>query len=256
MRVTILGSGTSHGVPSIGCQCPVCTSPDPRDTRTRCSIVVEWQGKTILVDTPPELRQQAIRSHVTRVDALLYTHSHADHLFGLDDVRRYCEVQEDELPVYGDKWSLQDIQRAYRYVFTQTQLGGGKPRLDLRLIDGDRIEWEGLTIEAIPVWHGELGVQAFRFGDFAYVTDVSRVPDEAWPRLAGLHTLILGAIRWEPPHPTHMTVGEALEVVDRLRPRRTFLTHITHLIGHVETERRLPAPVRLAYDGLVLDVPD
>jgi phosphoribosyl 1,2-cyclic phosphate phosphodiesterase len=255
MRVTVLGSGTSHGIPAIGCGCEVCSSPDPRDRRFRCSISVQWRGRSILVDTPPEFRLQSIRSHLRRVDLLLYTHSHADHIFGLDDVRRYNEMQGVELPIYSAAETLEDLQRSFRYVFVTTQLGGGKPKLALTPIEGDRVNWEGLEIEAIPIWHGKLPVLAFRFGDFAYVTDTSEIPASSMERLRGLDTLILGALRWE-EHPTHFNIDQALAVVAELRPRRTFFTHIAHTVGHRETEARLPSGVRLAYDGLVLDVPE
>ena len=254
MRVTVLGSGTSHGVPAIGCSCAVCTSPDPRDRRTRCAIVVEWRGKTILIDTPPELRQQVIRSHVRRVDALLFTHSHADHIFGLDDVRRFNEMQGGELPVFARTETLSDVERAFRYVFVPTQLGGGKPQLALTPLQGDRLEWQGLAIEAIPVLHGRMPVLAFRFADFAYVTDVSEIPPASLERLRGLDTLILDALRAE-PHPTHFTIEKALEVVAELRPRRTFFTHMSHSVPHAATERTLPPGVRLAYDGLRFELP-
>jgi phosphoribosyl 1,2-cyclic phosphate phosphodiesterase len=255
VRVTVLGSGTSHGIPSVGCLCHVCASPDPRDRRTRCAITVQWRGKSILVDTPPELRQQVIRSHVRRVDAILFTHSHADHIFGLDDVRRFNEMQGGDMPIFARADTLEDIERAFRYVFIQTQLGGGKPKLELTPLEGDRLEWEGLGIELIPVFHGQLPVLAFRFGDFAYVTDTNRIPDESLERLRGLDTLILDALRPE-PHPTHFTIAQALETVAELRPRRAYFTHLTHNLPHAETERHLPEDVRLAYDGLVLDIPD
>jgi phosphoribosyl 1,2-cyclic phosphate phosphodiesterase len=250
VRVTVLGSGTSHGIPAIGCACPVCTSPDPRDRRARCSVLVQTGGRALLIDTPPELRQQVIRSHVERVDALLFTHSHADHIFGLDDVRRFNEIQQTEMPVFSREATLEDLRRAFRYVFVPTQEGGGKPKLALTPI-GDRLEWEGLEIEAIPVWHGRLEVIGFRFGPFAYVTDASAIDPSARERLRGLDLLILGALRWE-PHPTHFTIAQALETVADLRPRRTFLTHLSHTVGHAETEARLPSGVRLAYDGLIL----
>ena len=255
MRVTVLGSGTSHGIPSVGCACAVCASPDPRDRRSRCALVIQWQGRTLLVDTPPELRQQVIRSQVRRVDALLFTHSHADHIFGLDDVRRFNEMQSGELPVFAGETTLRDLERSFRYVFVPTQLGGGKPRLALTPITGDRLEWDGISVEAIPVFHGELEILAFRCGPFAYVTDASRIPPESLERLRGLDTLILGALRWE-PHPTHFTIDQALEVVSELAPRRTFFTHLSHTVPHAETERRLPSGVRLAYDGLILDLPN
>jgi len=255
MRVTILGSGTSHGIPAVGCLCRVCASPDPRDRRTRPSIVVEWRGKSLLIDTAPELRQQVIRSHVRRVDAILYTHSHADHVFGLDDVRRFNEMQEGELPVFARPDVLADLERAFRYVFVQTQAGGGKPKLALKPLEGERLEWEGLTIEAIEVFHGVLPVLAFRFGGFAYVTDTSRIPPESLDRLRGLDTLVLDALRPE-PHPTHFSIDEALEVVAEIRPRRTFFTHMAHTVEHAVIERSLPAGVRLAYDGLVLETGD
>jgi phosphoribosyl 1,2-cyclic phosphate phosphodiesterase len=255
IRVTILGSGTSHGIPAVGCLCNVCASPDPRDRRTRCAITVRWGETTFLIDTPPELRQQVIRSQVRRVDALLFTHSHADHIFGLDDVRRFNDIQGADLPVFGREETLEDIRRAFRYVFIPTQLGGGKPKLALMPLDGDRLEWSGLTIEAIPVFHGELEVLAFRFGDFAYVTDTGRIPEASMDRLRGLDTLILDALRWE-PHATHFSIAEAVEVVEELKPRRTFFTHLAHTVQHADAERRLPPNVRLAYDGLILTVPD
>lgn len=209
----------------------------------------------MVVDTPPELRQQVIRSQVRRIDALLFTHSHADHIFGLDDIRRFNELQQVDMPVFARPETLQDIERAFRYVFIPTQLGGGKPRLTLTPLRGPRLEWEELSVEAIPVYHGALEVLAFRFGDFAYVTDVSRIPEESMERLRGLDTLILGALRWE-PHTTHFNIEQALEVVHELRPRRTYFTHLAHNLLHAETESRLPSGVRLAYDGLILEIPD
>jgi phosphoribosyl 1,2-cyclic phosphate phosphodiesterase len=254
LRVIVLGCGTSHGVPAVGCGCAVCCSADPRDRRTRCGIAVRVAGKTLLIDAPPELRQQVVRSHITRVDAILFTHSHADHIFGLDDVRRYNDVLEGDMPVYGRPDVLQDLERAFRYVFVESQAGGGKPKLALTPIETEQFEAAGVPIEAIPIFHGELPITAYRIGDFAYVTDVSRTPDESLARLGGLDLLILGALRPAPPHATHFTFSEALSVVERLAPRRTFFTHMTHEVSYQESEAALPSGVRLAYDGLVLEV--
>lgn len=255
MRVTFLGTGTSHGIPSIGCRCEVCRSSDPRDTRSRCSIHVQWRGKQLLVDTPPELRQQVIRSHVRRVDAILFTHTHADHLFGLDDVRRFNDLQGGELMAFARPDDLEVIRQAFRYIFVTTQAGGGKPQLRLSPIENDSVKFDDLTVEAIPIMHGKLEVTAYRFGAFAYVTDVSRIPPTSLERLRGLDTLALGALRHE-PHPTHFTVAEAVEVVRTLAPRRAFFVHMSHGLPHRQTERGLPPNVRLAYDGLVVEVPD
>ena len=208
-----------------------------------------------MVDTPPEFRLQAIRSGLTRLDALLYTHSHADHIFGLDDVRRFNDLQKQEMPVFAMPETLLDLERSFRYAFIPTQEGGGKPRLDLTPIVGDRLDWEGIRIRVLPVRHGSLPVLAFRMGDFAYVTDASYLPAETMAGLLGLHTLILGALRWE-PHPTHFTIPQALSVIEELRPRRAFLTHLAHNLPHAATEAGLPPGVRLAYDGLLLTFSD
>jgi phosphoribosyl 1,2-cyclic phosphate phosphodiesterase len=189
------------------------------------------------------------------VDALLFTHSHADHIFGLDDVRRFNEMQGGELPVFARPDTLADLERAFRYAFITTQVGGGKPKLALTPLNEERLEWEGLTVEVIPVFHGSVEIAAFRFGNFAYVTDTSLIPEASLERLRGLDTLILAALRWE-PHTTHFTIDQALAAVEELRPRRTFFTHMAHTVPHAETEARLPPGVRLAYDGLILSVPD
>jgi phosphoribosyl 1,2-cyclic phosphate phosphodiesterase len=253
MRILFLGTGTSHGVPAIQCRCAVCTSPDPRNLRARCAVIVSEGGRTVLVDTPPELRQQSIRFHLERVDAVLFTHSHADHIFGLDDIRRFNDLQGGEMPCYGSRETLADLERAFRYVFVETQAGGGKPRLTLHAVEAGPFVAAGINVEAIPILHGRLPVFAFRFGAFAYVTDVSEIPPASRERLRGLDTLVLGALRHR-PHPTHFSVTQALEAVAELQPRRAFFTHIAHDLEHRETDSALPPGVRLAYDGLLLEL--
>lgn len=255
MRLTFLGTGTSHGIPAIQCRCAVCCSPDPRDRRTRPSAWVRWRGASFLIDCAPELRLQAVRSNLSRVDAILLTHSHADHLFGLDDVRRFNEIQAAPLPVFGTAETLAHVRRAYDYVFRVTQAGGGKPSLELREIGPGPLPWSGPPVEAIPVFHGALEVMAFRFGSTAYVTDVSRIPSASMARLRGLEVLVLDALRWE-PHPTHLTIEQAVQVAAELGARRTYFTHMAHTVAHAETDRGLPPGVRLAYDGLTVEAPD
>lgn len=253
-RVIILGSGTSHGVPMIGCTCAVCLSNDPRDRRTRPSILVDVEdGPSMLVDTSTDLRQQALTHGVARVDAILYTHSHADHIMGLDDVRRFNVMQGGAIPAYADARTAGDLRRAFSYVFEPpNQQGGGIPQISLTTVDR-RFGVGGVAIEPVPVFHGARPILGFRFGSLAYLTDCNRIADEAWPLLEGLDTLILDALRHR-PHPTHFTVAEALQVAARVAPRRTFLTHICHDLGHQATNAALPAGVELAYDGLELAV--
>lgn len=253
-RVTVLGSGTSHGVPMIGCTCAVCRSADPRDRRTRPSIhVAVEQGPSILVDTSTDLRQQALTHGVERVDAIVFTHSHADHIMGLDDVRRFNVMQRGAIPAYADERTAADLRRSFAYVFNAAaEPGGGIPQVSLTTIDGP-FNIGGTGVQPVPLLHGARLILGFRFGSFAYLTDCSRVPDEAWPLLEGLDVLILDALRHR-PHPTHFTVAEALEVVDRLEPRQTYFTHVCHDLPHAATNASLPTGVELAYDGLALTI--
>jgi phosphoribosyl 1,2-cyclic phosphate phosphodiesterase len=252
LKITFLGTGTSHGVPVIACECPVCTSLDPRNHRTRCSILVEYDDAHILIDTPPELRLQVVRAGLKRLDAVLFTHSHADHVFGLDDVRRFNDLQGGELPIYGNADTLADLRRIFQYVFVPTQKGGGKPRLDLRPLNG-KLELAGLAWRPLTVMHGELPITAYRFGRAAYVTDVSRIPEEAEAQLHDLDLLILDALRYR-AHSTHFNIEQALAAVERLAPRRALFTHLCHDVEHARTSAELPEGVGLAYDGLVVEV--
>jgi phosphoribosyl 1,2-cyclic phosphate phosphodiesterase len=253
-RVTVLGSGTSHGVPVIGCECPICTSTDPHDVRLRPSIYVDVPERArLVIDTTPDFRQQALRHRLRRVDAVLFTHAHADHILGFDDLRSFNFLQRAAIPAYANREAWEVLKRSFYYAFDGLpRLGGGVPQVIDHQADGP-FEVGGVRVTPVPVWHGTLPVLGFRFGRFAYVTDCSRIPEDSWPLLAGLDTLILGALRDE-PHQTHFTVAEALDVVRHLAPRRTFLTHMTHDLGHAATNARLPRGVELAYDGLVVDV--
>jgi phosphoribosyl 1,2-cyclic phosphate phosphodiesterase len=253
-RVTFLGTGTSHGVPMIGCRCATCTSADPHDTRLRPSIYLAVEsGPSILVDTGTDLRQQALAHNLTRVDAILFTHSHADHVMGLDEVRRFNMLQGGAIPAFADPRTAADLRRTFDYVFGEPdQKGGGVPQIDLRIIDGP-FAIDGLPITPVRIFHGARPILGFRFGSLAYLTDCSAIPDESWPLLEGLDVLVLDALRHR-PHPTHFSVSEALAVIARLRPRRALLTHICHDLPHQATNRTLPAGVALAYDGLTLDV--
>jgi len=253
-RVTFLGTGTSHGVPMIACDCAVCRSADPRDTRLRTSIYVDVPDRQrILVDTSPDLRQQAIRHRITRVDAVIYTHSHADHILGLDELRRFNAVQRAAVQCYATPATWDHIRRTFYYVFDTTpRLGGGIPQLSSHDIDGPFV-LGGVRVVPIPLWHGTMPVLGFRFGRFAYLTDCNRLDDAAWPLLDGVDTLVVDALR-DRPHPTHFSVTEALEVIEKVAPRRAFLVHMTHDLEHEATSARLPPGVDLAYDGLVLDV--
>lgn len=252
MRLTFLGTGTSTGVPTLACHCRVCTSPDPHDQRTRPSLLVESRGRVLVIDTTPDFRAQALRENLERLDAVLFTHSHADHILGLDDVRSFYFRQQKPIPIYADAYCMREIYRTFKYIFDGDYPYGGVARLDPHLIDGP-FEVEGLKIVPVPVLHGNLPILGFRINGVAYLTDVSEIPEPSYPLLEGLEVLILDALRPR-PHPTHLTVEQALSVMQRLKVPRGYCTHIAHELGHEETNARLPSHVRLAYDGLQLEV--
>lgn len=252
MRVTFLGTGTSTGVPTLACHCKVCTSPDPRDKRTRPSILLEHDGKAIVIDTTPDFRIQALREDLQRLDAVLFTHAHADHILGLDEVRVYYFRQRKPIPIYADAECMASIQHTFKYIFDGTYPYGGIAKLDPYLIDGPFVLGD-LQIVPVPVWHGNVSILGFRIGQLAYLTDVSAVPESSLPLLEDLDVLILDALR-HTPHPTHMTVEQSLGLVECLKCRQAYLTHIAHELGHEQTNAILPPHVRLAYDGMKLEL--
>ena len=237
----------------IGCTCAVCRSTDPRDRRLRPSIYLEVPGRAaILVDTTPDLRQQALTTGLTRLDAVLFTHSHADHILGLDEIRRFNFMQGAAIPCYATADVWESIRRTFYYVFDGVpREGGGIPKIDAHEITGP-LAVAGVHVVPVPLLHGRMPILGFRFGDFAYLTDCSAIPEESWALVAGVETLIIDALR-DKKHPTHFTVAEALEAIARIAPGRAYLTHMSHDLGHAETNARLPRGVELAYDGLSLD---
>jgi phosphoribosyl 1,2-cyclic phosphate phosphodiesterase len=249
VRVVFLGTGTSHGVPMIGCTCDVCRSSDPRDQRFRPSIYVECDdGTCLLVDTTPDLRLQALRYGVRRVDAILFTHAHADHIMGLDEVRRFNVLNGGPIPGYADRPTIADLRRVFAYAFeVDRPRGGGVPDLRLAVLGGPCCIGRQEVVP-VPVRHGARTIYGFRLGRFAYLTDCSGVPDESLPLLTGLDTVVIDALRRR-PHPTHLSLDEAVALAGRLAARATFFTHIAHDLGHAATSASLPPGMALAYDG-------
>lgn len=238
----------------IGCACEVCQSTDPRDRRSRPSIhLAVAAGPAVLVDTSTDLRQQALMHGITRVDAILYTHGHADHVMGLDDVRRFNVLQGGAIPAYADAATCAQLRQTFAYVFDPPKdKGGGLPQIALQAIEGP-FAVGALRVHPVPLMHGRRPILGFRFGNFAYLTDCNHLPAEAWPLIGQLDVLVLDALRHR-PHPTHFTVAEAMAVVERVQPRRAYFTHICHDLPHEATNRSLPRGVELAYDGLSLEI--
>lgn len=286
MRFTFLGTGTSAGVPAIGCACAVCTSSDPRDNRMRSGAAVrftdrEGRPRTVLIDTTPDLRQQALRFGIDRCDAILFTHNHVDHTFGLDEVRRYNVMQKTPIDIYAEEHTLSFLKGVFRYIFDRDANVNDSFVANLipwTIRPEEPIDLWGLRVTPIRLLHGRLPIVGFRFDcdglkaagvktadaiggaaqdgvvspfPLAYCTDVSAIPPESWRPLRGLSTLVIDALRHR-AHPTHFTVSQALDVVERVRPVRTYFTHISHDLGHAETEKALPPGVHLGFDGLTL----
>ena len=253
MKLTFLGTGTSTGVPSIGCECETCTSIDPRDKRLRVSVLVEHAGQTILVDTSSDFRQQALRHKLKRLDAVLVTHCHADHIFGLDDIRP-LNFRHGALGLYANERAWKDIRRIFQYVFEPTHVGGGLPQIVPHVVEAGAKFCLGpdFLVTPLEVLHGRLPVLAYRFNDFAYATDLSEIPPAALDGLRNLDVLVLDCLRFR-PHTTHLWLERALEYVFELRPRRTYFTHMAHDILHARDSARLPPGVKFAYDGLEVE---
>lgn len=254
-ELLFLGTGTSVGVPVIGCGCDCCTSTDPRDNRSRTSVAVGLPGGTLLVDTTPDLRSQLLRARIDRIDAVLYTHDHADHVYGLDDVRPICFATGRALPLFCEERVERRIRTAFDYAFSsEPPAGGGVPKLVFERIGLEPFDLLGQRVVPLRLKHGPFDVLGFRIGDLAYCTDTNGIPDATWPLLAGVDTLILDCLR-PTPHPTHFSLADALAVAERVAARRTLLVHMAHELAHAATQRSLPAGVELAYDGLSIPLP-
>ncbi|HMV46889.1 MAG TPA: MBL fold metallo-hydrolase [Blastocatellia bacterium] len=255
MQITFLGTGTSVGIPMIGCTCAVCQSDDPRDKRLRTGLLVENEGRRLVIDVSADFRQQALREKLDRLDALLITHCHADHVFGLDDVRPF-NFRHGAIPLYASEITWKNLRRVFGYIFEATHVGGGLPQLTPHTIDGDFAVC-GLRVTPFDVIHGKLPVTGFRFSDgqrsAAFITDCNFIPEESLAKLHGLDLLIIDALQFK-PHPTHLHLDQTLNYIAGLKPRHALLTHMGHQFKHSEIQRMLPAGVEPAYDGLRLEL--
>ncbi len=249
MKITLLGTGTSQGVPVLGCDCEVCRSKDPRDNRLRTSVIIETETANVLIDCGPDFRQQLLRYPVPRIDAVLLTHDHQDHVAGLDELRAYIFDQNKPMPIYGEAEVLKNVRERFSYAFSENPYPGA-PRFALHTIQPGHLNIEGLPVQALRVYHGTLPILAFRLGNFAYATDVNRIPENSALALKNLVVLVLDALH-HTPHHSHFNLLEAMAEIARLKPEQTFLTHVSHRMGlHIEVEKQLPENVFLACDGL------
>lgn len=254
VTLTVLGSGTSMGVPTLGCDCKVCTSEDPKDNRLRPSVMLQYDGRTVLIDTTPDFRQQALRERISRIDAIVYTHAHADHIMGLDDVRPINLRQRSPIPVYGSVETLTTLKRTFAYVFEVASPESTIPKITLEPVEtGTIFDVFGLGFEPVLLNHGRGFVYGYLFGSSAYLTDHSDIPAQTLAKLHGLDVLFLDALRHK-PHPTHTTLSRAIRYVEELKPRRAYFTHISHDLPHARTDEALPDGVHLAWDGLRIEI--
>lgn len=254
LQVTVLGTGTSQGIPVIGCRCAVCTSPDQRDRRLRTSVMIRQGNTSILIDSGPDFRQQMLVHGLTRIDAILLTHEHNDHISGLDDVRPVNFMQRTEIPVYGLPRVLDAVRRRFDYVFDTSYAYPGLPKIALKELHSGPTMIAGVSMQVIEVMHGSLPVLGFRIGRFCYITDAKSIADEQLSHLRDLDVLILNALHHK-KHFSHLNLQEALDLIEVIAPRKAYLTHLSHDMGlHQEVEASLPPDVRLAYDGLQLSI--
>ena len=257
MDVSILGSGTSTGVPVIGCDCEVCSSSQSENKRTRASILIKAPGGNILIDTSPDLRAQALANSIKQIDAVLYTHMHADHLHGIDDLRAFNRFKEGPIPCYGSKESVESIERNFGYIFGKggkSDSGGWKPNLTLNLIE-KAVTICGLSVTPVELSHGKSTVLGYLIDNFAYLTDCNAIPDASFKILCdrNVDTLVIGALR-QSPHPSHFSIDQAIEASKMIGSKRTILTHMGHSVDYVEQDKLLPTGVELAYDGMSFEV--
>jgi phosphoribosyl 1,2-cyclic phosphate phosphodiesterase len=252
-ELRILGSGTSQGVPVIGCKCETCRSSDPRDRRSRPSALFRVEGRNLLIDTSSDFRDQMLRFEIDRIDAVLLTHHHFDHIGGFDDLRQFNQLQQAPIPIFGSEETLAALRRTFRYAFVPSgHDGGAVPQAELMAIEpGKPFRACGISVTPVPVFHGRTSVLGYRIGTVAYLTDVNRIPESSWTLLAGIDTLVIDGLR-HTPHPTHFHIEAALAAARVSGARRTYLTHMTHNVLHARDEGALPDGTRFAYDGLVL----
>ncbi|ABF41631.1 beta-lactamase-like protein [Candidatus Koribacter versatilis Ellin345] len=253
--LTVLGSGTSMGVPTIGCDCAVCSSSDPHDRRLRPSVMVQYDGKLVLIDTTPDFREQALREGIKKIDAIVYTHGHADHILGLDDVRPLSFPRITggaRVPLYANEKTERVLKHVFKYIFDDDYKFGSIAQVEMHRVHHEAIELFGAKFIPVPVIHGETEIYGYRFGSAAYLTDFSSIPDASMEMLRGLDILFLDALRHK-PHPTHSTLDNSVSIAEKLKAKHTYFTHISHDLPHEETNRQLPAGIQLAHDGLKLE---
>ena len=254
MKVIILGCATSTGVPIAGCRCPVCMSKDPKNVRTRSSLFVRKDGVNILVDSSTDLRCQALANKITRIDAVLYTHSHADHTHGIDDLRTFNFINRMEIKCYGNELTVNNLKSNFKYVFDDFPVAGGKPRLDFKIVD-KKFRFKGVDITPVEINHANWIILGYRIGNMAYLTDCSGIPEQSIKKLKNLDLLILGALRYR-PHVAHFSVEQAVEMINKIKPKKAILTHMGHELDYNILNRELPGNISPAYDGQVFVLKD